>query len=290
MAVAVAALVVALGGTASAAFGPFKGDTLIKKHSLSGNRLKNGTITGAQINLRRLGTVPNATTAVTATHATTADTATHATTANTATHATMADTATHATTADTATNATELGGASASTYVTSADAIPAGDLSGTYGSPTIAPGAITGAKVAANSLTGANIDESTLSGIGAGVMTGRLNTLSASVINGGPPVGTSTGTSASIVTYQTVSPSVDLVARDFTFRLSAPPGSGASRDMEFVVGGGATVMCTISGSATSCTAPGPVSLPASTPFSLQTEPHGSPAAADLSFGYVLTTP
>jgi hypothetical protein len=61
MVVAVAALVVALGGTASAAFGPFKGDTIIKKHSLSGNRLKNNTITGAQINLSRLGKVPNAT-------------------------------------------------------------------------------------------------------------------------------------------------------------------------------------------------------------------------------------
>jgi hypothetical protein len=139
-------------------------------------------------------------------------------------------------------------------------------------------------------LTGANIDESTLSGIGAGVMTGRLDALSASIVNGGPPVGTSTGTSALIGTYQTVSPSVDLVARDFTFRLSAPPGAGASREMHFVVGSGATVMCTISGSAMSCTAPGPISLPASTPFSVQTIPHSSPAAADLSFGYVLTTP
>jgi hypothetical protein len=189
-----------------------------------------------------------------------------------------------------ATDATELGGAGASAYVKSTDAIPAGDLTGTYGAPTIAAGAVTGSMVAANSLTGASIDESTLSGIGAGVMTGRLDTLSPSIINGGPPVGTSTGTSATVSTYQTVSPSVGLVARDFTFRLSAAPGAGTSRDMEFVVGSGATVMCTISGSATSCTAPGPVSLPASTSFSVQTEPHNSPAAADLSFGYVLTTP
>src|SRR5262249_14614076 len=109
-------------------------------------------------------------------------------------------------------------------------------------------------------------------------------------VNGGPPVGTSTATSASIATYQTVSPSVALVARGFTFRLSAAPGAGASRDMEFVVDSGATVLCTISGTAKSCTAPGPVSLPASTPFSVQTDPHGSPAAADLSFGYLLTTP
>jgi hypothetical protein len=41
MAVAVVALILALGGTAMAKFGPFKGDKIIKKHSLSGNRLKN---------------------------------------------------------------------------------------------------------------------------------------------------------------------------------------------------------------------------------------------------------
>jgi hypothetical protein len=91
MVVAVAALVVALGGTASAAFGPLRGDTLIKKHSLSGNRLKNHTISGAQVNLSRLGKVPNATTADTATHATSADTATNATTATNAGHATDSD-------------------------------------------------------------------------------------------------------------------------------------------------------------------------------------------------------
>lgn len=120
-------------------------------------------------------------------------------------------------------------------------------------------------------------------------MMGRLNALSASIVNGGP-VGTSTGSSATISTYQTVSPSVGLVARDFTFRLGAAPGAGASRDMEFVVGSGATVLCMISGAATSCTAPGPLGLPASSTFSVQTLPHSSPAAADLSFGYLLTRP
>jgi hypothetical protein len=37
-----------------------------------------------------------------------------------------------------------------------------GDLTGSYPAPTVAPGAITGAKVAGNSLTGAQIDESSL--------------------------------------------------------------------------------------------------------------------------------
>src|ERR1700724_1386873 len=60
MTVAVLALLVALGGTAAAAFGPFNGNQIIKKHSLSGNRLKKHTITGAQINFGKLGSVPNA--------------------------------------------------------------------------------------------------------------------------------------------------------------------------------------------------------------------------------------
>lgn len=59
MVVALIALVVALGGTAVAA-GLVNGDSLISQHSLSGNRLRNHTLTGKQINLRKLGTVPSA--------------------------------------------------------------------------------------------------------------------------------------------------------------------------------------------------------------------------------------
>jgi hypothetical protein len=83
MVIALVALFAALGGTAVATtFGPFKGDKIIKKGSLSGNRLKKGTLTGTQINLGKLGTVPNAS------HAGTADSATTANTANTANTAT----------------------------------------------------------------------------------------------------------------------------------------------------------------------------------------------------------
>jgi hypothetical protein len=86
MAVAILALFAALGGTAAASFGPFKGNNIIKKHSLSGNRLKNGTLTGTQINLGKLGKVRSAS------HADTARTATRATTANNATNASNAST------------------------------------------------------------------------------------------------------------------------------------------------------------------------------------------------------
>lgn len=80
MVIAFVSLLVALGGTSYAAFGPFKGDKIIARHSLSGNRLRNHTITASQVNLNQLGSVPNA---ISASHASTADSATHATTADT---------------------------------------------------------------------------------------------------------------------------------------------------------------------------------------------------------------
>lgn len=63
--VATVALIVALGGTAFARplaqlASLVSGDSIIKKQSLSGNRLRNHTLTGTQINLSKLGTVPNA--------------------------------------------------------------------------------------------------------------------------------------------------------------------------------------------------------------------------------------
>ncbi len=75
MVVAVAALVIAASGGAVAATTLVRGDTLIAKHSLSGNRLRNHTITGTQINLRKLGTVPGAVNALNAVNADDAATA-----------------------------------------------------------------------------------------------------------------------------------------------------------------------------------------------------------------------
>ena len=51
-------MVVAATGTAVAAGGRVDGDSLIKKGSLSGNRLHDHTLTGLQIKLSALGTVP----------------------------------------------------------------------------------------------------------------------------------------------------------------------------------------------------------------------------------------
>ena len=54
MAVALLALVLAATGTAMAASKLVSGDNLIKKGSLSGNRLRNGTVTGKQIGVSTL--------------------------------------------------------------------------------------------------------------------------------------------------------------------------------------------------------------------------------------------
>ena len=91
--ISLVALVIAASGTAVAASRLVSGDKLIKKGSLSGNRLRNHTLTGKQLKLAKLGKVPSA---KTADSARTATQATSALTATSATHATSADTATSA--------------------------------------------------------------------------------------------------------------------------------------------------------------------------------------------------
>lgn len=108
MVLAILALVIAASGTAVAASKLANGDKLIKKGTLSGNRLRKHTVTGTQINLKKLGTVPNATNAK------------HATSA---TSATSAATATSATNAANASNAAELNGQPASSYLTTSNRI-----------------------------------------------------------------------------------------------------------------------------------------------------------------------
>lgn len=66
MVVAIVALVVAASGTAVAASRLVNGDSLIRRDSLSGNRLRNATVTGKQIRLSSLGEVPSAKTAANA--------------------------------------------------------------------------------------------------------------------------------------------------------------------------------------------------------------------------------
>lgn len=127
MVVALIALIIALGGTAAGRLIRLvSGDSLIRKHSLSGNRLRKHTLTGTEINMSKLGVVPGAR------HASTADFATRAGSASTAAFATGAGSANTATTAGSAPPVGTAGG----------------DLSGSYPSPTIATGVITASMLA----------------------------------------------------------------------------------------------------------------------------------------------
>jgi hypothetical protein len=112
MVISLLALVVAMSGTAVAATSLVNGDKLIRRGTLSGNRLRKHTLTGTQINLKKLGTVPSAQSANTAGSA---GYASHAGSADTATSATNA---THAASASSADNAASLGGRPASSFLT----------------------------------------------------------------------------------------------------------------------------------------------------------------------------
>ena len=59
------AVLVAAGGTATAAVRSQNGNHLISKHSLSGNRLRNNTVTGKQVKEKSLSEVPKAKNATT---------------------------------------------------------------------------------------------------------------------------------------------------------------------------------------------------------------------------------
>jgi hypothetical protein len=131
MVVSLIALVIAASGTAMAASKLVSGDRLIRKGSLSGNRLRSHTLSGRQINLAGLGAVPNAAHAATADNATNAN---HAVSADTATNATKAD---HANNADNATSASSATQADNANHANNADhttlsdsATDAGNLGG----------------------------------------------------------------------------------------------------------------------------------------------------------------
>jgi hypothetical protein len=101
MAVALLALVMSFTGTAVAGRLLVSGDKLIRKGSLSGNRLRFHTLTGTQIDVGKLGKVPSAANADSAVVAGTAF---------------RAGVATNATNATTASNALALGGLAAGSY------------------------------------------------------------------------------------------------------------------------------------------------------------------------------
>jgi hypothetical protein len=100
MVIAIIALVVAASGTAVAA-SRISGDKLIKKRSLSANRLRKFSITRTELNFRKLGKVPTAS---------------------------LADKANTANAANTASNANALGGQPPSAYASSSTVNRSGNV------------------------------------------------------------------------------------------------------------------------------------------------------------------
>jgi hypothetical protein len=138
MAVALTALVVAMGGTSYAALS-ISGSSL-KNGTVTGVKLKKNTLTGTQVNEAKLAKVPSAKAADTAKTAKTASLAATATNAGTAAQAT------NATNAATAANASALGGSPPAAYFQYGGPVPPGrTLTGVWGCAEIDTDTDTGA-------------------------------------------------------------------------------------------------------------------------------------------------
>jgi hypothetical protein len=108
------ALAIALGGTSYAAVTALPSNSVgtkqLKRNAVIGSKVKNDSLTGADVLESSLAKVPTAANADNAAHASSADNATAATTATNATNATTATNATHAGNAD------QLAGVAAAGY------------------------------------------------------------------------------------------------------------------------------------------------------------------------------
>ena len=127
------------------------------------------------------------------------------------------------------------------------------------------------------------------------VLSGRVNGLgtASGTLNWGAGSGTSTAVTGSDASVSTLSPDHDLVARDLSVLVTAPPGFGQERGVELIVNGAQTnLSCGIEGSSvTTCSVTGPVNVPAGSTLSIRDEvlPNGgSAAASDLLFAFRLT--
>src|SRR3954469_3793677 len=198
-AVAYVALFVALGGTSYAAVNLPKnsvGTKQLKNNAVTSTKVRDGSLTGADVNESALGDVPRARDAA---HALNADNAAHALNADNAAHALNADNAAHALNADNAAhalNADKLGGVPPSAFLKQADAIPpGGSLTGTYASPTIAPGSVGTGKIGVQSVNAQRLGNIT-------IRTAQVTVRAAGGIEGNGSYATA-GATASCDTFET---------------------------------------------------------------------------------------
>jgi hypothetical protein len=172
-----------------------------------------------------------------------------------------------------------------------------GVADGAIGTTQLADGSVTTSKFAAGAQAPDSAELASLPPTDYGaVLSGRVNGLGTAqeTLDWGAASGTSTAVTGSDASVATLSPSDNLVARDLSVRLTAGPGFGQERGVELIVNGAQTnLSCGIINSFTTCSAAGPVSVPAGSTLSIRDEvlPQAGPgaaAAADLVFAFRLT--
>jgi hypothetical protein len=132
-----------------------------------------------------------------------------------------------------------------------------------------------------------------------GVLSGRINGLAGDAFDAdfGAASGTSTAGTSDDADRSTLSPAVDLVARELSINLTAEPGENASRTFSLWVNGAQTALsCVIAGDHhhTRCSdTSDAVPVPAGSTLSIEdatSSPGADPNAADARFGFRLSKP
>jgi hypothetical protein len=150
---------------------------------------------------------------------------------------------------------------------------------------------ITGKQIRNNSVTGADVKESSLVGVGSGAVMARINSAYDQFLFGAP-AGLTAAPAGGPSPVQMVTPAIGLQLRDLQVRLTTPPGAGNERVAAVGVvnsdGSIAPLQCLMTGAQTSCTAPGPLALPAGSLLVAITNGSAGTATSDVLIGYRVT--
>jgi hypothetical protein len=285
-AVAYLALFVALSGTAVAAGGLARnsvGTVQLKTHAVTGRKVARKTLTGFNIRVRTLGTVPNSSRLghllPSAYQARVTGSCTGSRAISSISSRGSVGCSTVGGTITRVSPGTDLTGGGSSGKVTlSVDENKAQHrVSGTCA---------TGSAISAIGKSGSVSCRATGVTQMTGGSAGDLGTATASFV---APVGLS-APAATETDVDTLASAVQSTAAGLSVRLSAPPGGASSWRFVLLINGGAAVQCSIAGSATTCTdATNRVAVPAGARVAFEAIPTGGPTAARVMFGWAATS-